>query len=490
MSAPHASDDRAPDEGAGCDRQVLMNPDRPSPATPRDVPHAASLPLSGWGRFEGQRSAVYRPESWPALEAIVRSAPERTVIARGLGRSYGDSAVNGGAATVLTQRLDRILELDLERGTIVCEGGAPLSRLLSFLVPKGLFLPVVPGTRFVTVGGALAADIHGKNHHVDGTIGRHVEELTLLSPSGEVLRCSAEEHREAFDATLGGMGLTGFILSARLRLLPIETPLVRVVTRRARRLDELLSMLRDDERSSRYSVAWIDALGRGRSLGRGVLIRGDHLPAAELPPGAPPRARLPETVGVRVPFDAPSFVLGPASVSAFNALYFSTHRGGTQLSDLQSFFFPLDRIGAWNLLYGKRGFVQYQAQFPSETAEEGCARMLEEVSRARVASFLAVLKTTGPEGRGLLSFPRPGITFALDIPNLGEPLRPLARCLDEIVLRAGGRLYLAKDALADAGMVAQMYPRLPAFRAARSRLDPLGRIDSTQARRLALRERA
>lgn len=464
---------------------------RPPGAGPAAPPRPARLSLSGWGRLAHEESAAYRPETWATLSAAVLAAPEETVIPRGLGRSYGDSAVNGGGAVLLAERLGRILAFDPEGGTVTCEGGASLARLLAFLVPRGFFLPVVPGTRFVTVGGGIAADVHGKNHHVDGTFGRHVEELTLLTASGELLRCSPAENAEAFDATVGGMGLTGVVLSARLRLLPIETPLVKVEKRRTAGLDETLARLDEEERLGRYSVAWIDGLARGRRLGRGVLMRGDHLPAAELPRGRDARGALPEGTGPSVPFDAPAFLLGPASVSAFNALYYRlAGREGPSLAPFGSFFFPLDAVGAWNRLYGRRGFVQYQALLPRETAAEGCRLLLEEFSRERAASFLAVLKTTGPEGRGLLSFPRPGVTLALDVPNLGERLRPLARRLDAILLRLGGRLYLAKDALTDAATFAAMYPRLPEFRAARRRLDPAGRFSSSQARRLGLAEGA
>lgn len=453
-----------------------------------DGPRAWEAGYSGWGRLEEQACRAYRPESWPAATSVVSLAPESTLVARGLGRSYGDSAVNAGGALLLTERLDRILDLDPERRTVTCEAGISLARLLSVLVPRGWFLPVVPGTRFVTVGGALAADVHGKNHHVDGTIGRHVEELTLLTATGALLRCSADENTEAFDATVGGMGLTGVILSARLRILPLETPLVRVVKRRARDLDEVLARLDEEERLSRYSVAWIDGLARGRALGRGVLIRGDHLPLAELPRRASERGRLPEQAGPVVPCDAPPFLLGPFSVSAFNELYFRSAREGTAISEFSPFFFPLDGIGAWNRLYGRRGFVQYQALVPRAGAAAACRAILEEISRERAASFLAVLKTTGDEGRGLLSFPRPGFTLGLDVPNVGDRLRPLSRRLDEIVLRHGGRLYLAKDALTDAASFAAMYPRLGEFRAARARLDPRGRFSSDQARRLGLVE--
>ncbi|HYN43377.1 MAG TPA: FAD-binding oxidoreductase [Thermoanaerobaculia bacterium] len=474
----------APDDPA-VSRDELRPPGRAGEASRL---RAAKVSLSGWGRFGEEPSAVYRPESWRALSDAVASAPEQTLLARGLGRSYGDSALNAGGAVVLTERLGRILDLDEDGLAVTCEGGTSLARLLSFLVPRGFFLPVVPGTRFVTVGGALAADIHGKNHHVDGTIGRHVEELTILTSSGESLRCSHRENAEAFDATIGGMGLTGFILSARLRLLPIETPLMRVVKRRAKDLDELLSRLYEEERLSRYSFAWVDGLARGGSLGRGLLMRGDHVPLAELPPGRSSRGGLSEAAGPSVPFDAPPFAVGPLSVAAFNAVFYAAARSGTAFSGFPGFFFPLDAVGAWNRLYGRRGFIQYQALLPRETAAEGCRRLLEEISRERAASFLAVLKTTGPQGRGLLSFPCPGVILALDVPNVGERLRPLARRLDAIVLKAGGRLHLAKDSLTDAATFAAMYPRLAEFRAARGRLDPRGRFSSTQARRLALLE--
>jgi decaprenylphospho-beta-D-ribofuranose 2-oxidase len=416
-------------------------------------------------------------------------APERTLVARGLGRSYGDSAMNGGGGVILTERLSRLLAFDPEAAWIECEAGLSLRSLLAFLVPRGLFLPVVPGTQFVTVGGAIAADVHGKNQHLDGTFGRHVIEIRLMVPSGEILRCAPDENADVFDATLGGMGLTGTVVSARLKLLPVESAFVATSIRRAPDLATTLAAIEEDARSSRYSVAWIDGLARGAKLGRAVLIRGDHLPAGDLPLRHRARPlRSDASRALTVPFDLPGFALGPATVGAFNGLYFNTARTGTSVSTIEQFFFPLDRALHWNRLYGRRGFVQYQALLPRETAAEGCARILEEISRIRAASFLAVLKTTGPAGRGLLSFPLPGITLALDIPNVGEPLRPLARRLDEIVLGASGRLYLAKDALTDAPTFAAMYPRLGAFRAIRRRVDPSGRLGSSQSRRLGLSE--
>jgi FAD/FMN-containing dehydrogenase len=397
--------------------------------------------------------------------------------------------MNGGGGIILTERLSRLLAFDPEAAWIECEAGLSLRSLLAFLLPRGFFLPVVPGTQFVTVGGAIAADVHGKNQHLDGTIGRHVLEMRLMVPSGDVLRCAPDENADVFDATVGGMGLTGTVVSARLKLLPVESAFVATSIRRAPDLSATLAAIEEDARASRYSVAWIDGLGRGGTLGRAVLIRGDHLPASELPLRHRDRPlRNDASRALTVPFDLPGFALGPTTVGAFNGLYFNAARTGTSVSTIEKFFFPLDRALHWNRLYGRRGFVQYQALLPRETAAEGCARILEEISRIRAASFLAVLKTTGPAGRGLLSFPLPGITLALDIPNVGEPLRPLARRLDEIVLRASGRLYLAKDALTDAPTFAAMYPRLGAFRAVRGRIDPSGRLGSSQSRRLGLSE--
>ena len=382
--------------------------------------------------------------------------------------------MNGGGGVILTERLSRLLAFDPESAWIECEAGLSLRSLLAFLVPRGFFLPVVPGTQFVTVGGAIAADVHGKNQHLDGTIGRHVLEMRLMVPSGEVLRCAPDENADVFDATVGGMGLTGTVVSARLKLLPVESAFVTTSIRRAPDLAATLAAIDEDARSSRYSVAWIDGLARGGTLGRAVLIRGDHVPAGRAP-SPPPGPASPQR---RLPRRSPCLSTCPASSSAPPRSAPSTgstttrHGRARPFSTIEQFFFPLDRALHWNRLYGRRGFVQYQALLPRETAAEGCARILEEISRIRAASFLAVLKTTGPAGRGLLSFPLPGITLALDIPNVGEPLRPLARRLDEIVLGACGRLYLAKDALTDAPTFAAMYPRLGEFRAVRGRARP------------------
>ena len=463
---------------------------KPPPGAPsRRAPRSAPLAFSGWGRFGVETSPAYRPESWRDVIDVLTRAPEPTLVARGLGRSYGDSAMNGGGGVVLTERLSRLLALDRDAAWVECEAGLSLRRLLEFLVPRGYFLPVVPGTQLVSVGGAIAADVHGKNQHVDGTFGRHVLELRLVVPSGEVLRCAPDENADVFDATVGGMGLTGTIVSARLRLLPVESSFILASTRRAHDLTATLAALEEDARASRYSVAWVDGLARGGALGRSVLIRGDHLAAGDLPPRARARPLALEAArSLTVPFDLPAFALSPVTVAAFNGLYFRAARAGTSVTRIEPFFFPLDRALHWNRLYGRRGFVQYQALLPHETAAEGCGRILEEISRARAASFLAVLKTTGPAGRGLLSFPKPGITLALDVPNLGEPLRALAKRLDEIVLRCSGRLYLAKDSLTDAATIAAMYPQLPAFRAVRGRVDPAGRLSSSQSRRLRLSE--
>jgi decaprenylphospho-beta-D-ribofuranose 2-oxidase len=416
------------------------------------------------------------------LEAL-RTAPERGVLARGLGRAYGDAAQNSGGLVLDMTALDGAPEAD-EGGLIEANAGTSLDQLITRLLPSGRFPEVVPGTRHVTVGGAIAADIHGKNHHRDGSFCDHVESFVLLTPTGE--RMLVKPGDDAFEATAGGMGLTGVIASARLRVRTVETALMIVDTERASDLDDLLARLRETDAEHRYSVAWIDCLARGRSLGRAVLMRGDHarrddLPASRrgVPLVPPPRAVL------AAPPWAPRGLLSRATVRAFNEAYFRrapvAEHGRVQ--PLHSFFFPLDAVRGWNRLYGSSGFLQYQCLVPFG-AEETVRALLERLSAAGAPSFLAVLKAMGP-GRGLLSFPAPGWTLALDIPVL--PWLPqLLDELDELVAEAGGRVYLAKDSRVCPDLLPAMYPELPRWEEIRARLDPDRVMRSDLARRLAL----
>jgi FAD/FMN-containing dehydrogenase len=447
------------------------------------------LSLSGWGNFRPETCRVYRPEKLGDEREIVRLPNgDSSLIARGLGRSYGDSATNAGGAVALQERMDSLIDFDAAAGEVEAEAGVSLATLIELLVPRGFFLPVVPGTKFVTLGGAVAADIHGKNHHIDGTFGKYVLNLRLLLAGGDVVTCSPSKNAELFWATIGGMGLTGVILSVRLKLLPISSAYMKVDYRRVPNLDAALDRFESAEgQAAKYSVAWIDCLAGGASLGRAVIMEGDHVPAAEL---SGRRARSPLAMKARrrraVRFFYPRLAMTKFNVRMFNRLYYRRHSDRTRVVDLDTFFFPLDRIHNWNRIYGRRGFVQYQALVPPAAARQGLRELLEKISLAGQASFLAVLKRTGEQGNGLLSFPMPGYTLALDFPNRGQATQMLAGELDEILLRHGGRLYLAKDSLMSAETFAKMYPRLEEFRRIKTQVDPQSHFSSTQARRLKI----
>lgn len=412
-------------------------------------------------------------------------------IARGLGRSYGDAAQCAGGVVVDCTGLDKVVSLDEATGIVRAQGGISFDALLRELVPRGRFVPVSAGTRFVTIGGAIASDIHGKNHHVDGAISAHLNQLSLATPTG-TFRCSSSEQPDAFWATCGGMGLTGVVLEAELRTIPIETSMMKVDTDRVADLDECLDKLSSEHGRYRYSVAWVDALARGARLGRGVLSRGDHagldvLDAehADEPLLYDPRSPVP------IPVAPPISLLNALSVAAFNEFWFrkAPKHSVDRLESIPAFFHPLDAVGRWNVLYGGRGFTQYQFVVPFG-AEDALRTVLERLSTARVASFLTVLKSFGDEGPGHLSFPRAGWTLALDLP-LGAPgLVEILDGLDQVVADAGGRVYLTKDGRMRPELVPAMYPRLSEFSEVRARLDPHDVLGSDLARRLRLVGRA
>jgi decaprenylphospho-beta-D-ribofuranose 2-oxidase len=446
------------------------------------VTTAQTRHLTGWGRTAPTQALVQPIQSEQAVMDALRARPERGVLARGLGRAYGDAAQNSGGLVLDMTSLDGSPAGDGD--VLEARAGTSLDRLLKEMLPSGRFPAVVPGTRHVTVGGAIAADIHGKNHHRDGSFCDHVESLVLITPNGE--RRVVESGDDAFEATAGGMGLTGVIASARLCTRPLETAFMLVDTERANDLDDLLSRLRATDADHRYSVAWIDCLARGRALGRGVLMRGDHARRDDLPasrrnaPLVPPGGAL-----LAAPPWAPRGLLNRTTVRAFNEAYYRrspvAERG--RLQPLHAFFFPLDAISGWNRLYGSRGFLQYQCLVPFG-AEETLRVVLERLSAAGAPSFLAVLKAMGP-GRGLLSFPGRGWTLAVDVPVL-PGLAPLLDELDELVAGAGGRVYLAKDSRLRPDLLHAMYPELPRWEEIRARLDPDRVMRSDLARRLAL----
>lgn len=443
--------------------------------------------LTGWGRTAPTPAAVTVVGAAEDAGAVVRAATPRGVLPRGLARSYGDAAQNAGGAVLDMTGLQRVLDVDLAAAAVEVEAGISLDRLMTLFVPLGLFVPVTAGTRYVTVGGAIAADIHGKNHHRAGGFSRHVEWLDLLTADGQVRRVGPDRDPELFWATAGGMGLTGAILRARIRMKPIETSRLLVDTDRTADLDALLDLLTTTDQDYDYSVAWIDCVARGRRMGRSVLTRGRFARRDELAAGdrADP-LRYSGAVRVSAPDVFPPGLLNLATVAAFNELWYrkSPRRKRDQVQSIPTFFHPLDGVGGWNRIYGPRGFVQYQFVVPFGQ-EEALRTALERISSSGTASFLAVLKRFGESDPGMLSFPQPGWTLALDIPVV-RGLAELLDGLDELVVAAGGRIYLAKDSRVRRDLFEQMYPDLDRFRAVRARVDPDSLFTSDLARRLSL----
>lgn len=444
-------------------------------------------PLSGWGRTAPSTADLLPVADDAAVQQAVLGAGSRGVLARGLARSYGDSAQNGGGTVLDMTAADRVLSIDTATGLVTAEAGVSLDTLVRVLLPLGLFVPVLPGTRQVTLGGAVAADIHGKNHHVRGSFGNHVVSLDLVTADGAVRTLTPEGTPRLFWATVGGMGLTGVIVRVTLRAAAVETAYFTVDTERATDLDDLMGRLQADDDRYTYSVAWIDLVARGRSTGRAVLTRGWSARRDQLPRrlAGDPYRFAPRSL-FTAPDVFPSGLLNRATISAFNEAYYrrapKEQRGAVQT--IGQFFHPLDIAKDWNRVYGRRGFLQYQFVVPFG-AEETMRRAVSRLSAAGTASFLAVLKRFGPGNPGFLSFPTPGWTLALDIP-VGAGLGRLLDELDEMVLEAGGRLYLAKDSRATAATLHRMYPRVDEWRAVRDEVDPQRVFTSDQARRLDL----
>ena len=443
--------------------------------------------LAGWGRTAPTTALVVQPRDLSDQLATVASAGERGVLARGLGRGYGDCAQNAGGTVLDGPALSGLRDVDLDAATIRVLAGTSLDELMRWLVPLGLFVPVTPGTRLVTVGGAIAADIHGKNHHVKGSWGDHVTSFALIDGFGELREVSRESDPELFRATVGGMGLTGIITEATVQMQPIGSAQLLVDTDRTADLDEVMALMVEGDDRYDYSVAWIDILAKGASMGRSILDRGRFATSAEvLASGATdPYAYNPHQLP-SVPDLAPSGLINKLFCTAFNELWYRkapVQRRDALLS-IEQFFHPLDMVQDWNRAYGARGFFQWQYAVPDEAAEV-VRRSLERLSGAGVPSFLAVLKRFGPGNDSPLSFPTKGWTLAFD--TAVEPgLERLFDELDEMVVAAGGRIYLAKDSRVRPELVPVMYPQLDEWRAVRERVDPQQRFRSDMSRRLRL----
>lgn len=442
------------------------------------------MTLAGWGRWPVAEVTACRPERLTEPAARLRDTAEApgTLIARGGGRAYGDQALNGGGRVLLTERLDRLHSFDPDSGDLVCEAGVTFDDLLDAFLPRGWISPVCPGTAYATIGGAVANDVHGKNHDRVGSLGHWVKWLDLLTPDGRTRRIGPHAEPDLFVATVGGCGLTGIILRVCLRMMRIVSSDLMVRRRKMRDLDQFMESLHEARLEHPFTVGWIDALSGGRSgngLGRGVL---EVARVAETPgPVRPERRR-------RMPVDLPGVALNRLSVRAFNEAYYRYmgRSDAERREPLRKVLFPLDALLDWNRLYGKRGFHQFQCVLPDDTARDGLREMLETVSRSGRASFLAVLKTLGRVGVGPLSFPRKGYTLALDFPRRADSPALVAR-LHALTRDHGGRAYLAKDSLLTPEDVAEMYPDLPAFREILGGVDPGGLMASDMARRLRLR---
>jgi decaprenylphospho-beta-D-ribofuranose 2-oxidase len=463
------------------------------PSLPEEQPMIPQplVELHGWGRTSGTMSHLAQIDSVAdAVSALRSSAGARGVVPRGLGRSYGDAAQNAGGMTLDLTKLNRILSVDAggEPATVSVQAGVSLDLLMRAVLPFGLWVPVLPGTRQVTIGGAIAADVHGKNHHTQGSFGNHVQSIDLLMADGEVRTLvPAGDTERLFWATIGGMGLTGAILRATVVLQRTETAYFAVDTDRASDIDDLMAKMSSGDDRYTYSVAWFDAVTRGRHMGRAVLTRGNKAKLSDLTPKlkrdplkfvAPSFGTIPEVF--------PNRMVNKVTAKAFSSTwYFKSpkHRVG-ELQNITQFFHPLDIVAEWNRVYGPNGFLQYQFVVPFSESET-FRRCFEMIVRSGHLSCLNVLKRFGPGNPSPLSFPMPGWTLTVDLP-IEHGLDKLCDALDEQVIGAGGRVYLAKDSRLSARAFRQMYPRLKDFLAVRREVDPTGAFNSDLARRLEL----
>ena len=408
-----------------------------------DAPSAGDPSMQAWGRFPvAAKQDVLAPGWLDGIESVWSRAG--LLLPRGQGRSYGDSCTNDGGALIYTGNLRRLIAFDPEAGIIRCEAGTTLAEIIDFAVPHGWFLPTTPGTKFVSVAGAIANDVHGKNHHVAGTFGRHVTRFALMRSDGRTLICTPDENTELFRATIGGLGLTGIILWAEFRLRRVSGPFIDMESVRFGSLDEWFDLSVQSDHDFEATMSWVDCLATGSSLGRGLFMRGNHAWQPRIPGKSPQVAQR-----VGVPFDLPGWMLNGMSVKAFNAVlyYKQPVKKIRKTVPFDPFFYPLDSIKNWNRMYGKRGFLQHQFVVPHAAAREAVTKVLERVSASGEGSFLAVLKTFGDKpSPGMMSFPRPGVTLALDFPHKGSSTLRLLGELDLIVLDHEGAVYPAKDA--------------------------------------------
>lgn len=439
--------------------------------------------ISGWGNFPRVKSKVFKPRSIEEVRQILRFKHN---IARGLGRSYGDQSINESGYTTDLSALNHFLSFDKSTGILECEAGVSLADIIQTFAPQGWFPKITPGTKFVTIGGAIANDIHGKAHHVDGSFANCVLEFSILLANGKVLKASREENTDLFWANFGGLGLLGFILSAKIQLRKIETTYFVKKAVKVRNIKEMLEAFDLYDQQYSYSVAWIDPLAKGKNLGKGVLSLGNAATLSDLPKHLKPDPlKLASKTKFSLPFYLPNFTLNRFSVSVLNQVLDFVQSRKTPLAHYEPFFYPLDAIHYWNRGYGNRGFIQYQFVIPSENGSHNIGRILTEIAKSDSVPFLNVLKKFGNSQQGMLSFPMEGYTFAIDFPVVPH-LHQLTSKLDQMVLDMKGRIYLGKDALLDEKVFKAMYPNYNKWLEIKKKYDPDNFFTSNISRRLGL----
>ncbi len=441
------------------------------------MPEATDKQLSGWGRYPRLQHSVFTPVTTSNLHGFVANNKNPNTIAFGNGRSYGDSALS---ECIVDCRLAQnyFIDFDIRQGTLTCQSGITLDEILKVIVPKGWFLPVTPGTRFITLGGAIAADVHGKNHHLAGCFSQHISALRILLADGSDVTCDEQHNTDLFRATCGGMGLTGIILSATIQLTPIASTQIKQTTHKTRNLEETFSVYEENLNSS-YSVAWIDCFAKDKSLGRSLVSLGEFADDGTLRQG--------QNKALTMPAWFPGIMLNAWSIKCFNTLYYHRQRRSIKEETVhyEQFFYPLDGIKHWNRMYGRGGFIQYQFILPKDTSFEGLQTILKTIADSGQGSFLAVLKLHGKANQNWLSFPMEGYSLALDF-KIKDSLWPLLEYLDQLVLKYQGRFYLAKDARVSREVFEQGYPNIEKFRQYRQEHNMNQHFNSAQSLRIGL----
>ena len=432
------------------------------------------MKIYGWGKYPTIDAEVLLPQTYIDCAHYLNS--NEIVLPRGMGRSYGDSA--NSPIVIESTYLDHFIEFDVTTGVLTCEAGVSIREILQLIVPKGWFVPVTPGSSFVTIGGAIASDVHGKNHHLSGTFSEHLLSFDLMLGSGEIVSVTKDAYPDLFRATCGGMGLTGMILSARIQLKPIQSSRIIQSTIKTNCLEEICEQF-EANHASTYSVAWIDCLAKGKQLGRSLLMLGEHSQEGTL--------ELGKIKSQNLPIDMPQFLLNHYSIKAFNSLYYHRvfSKTKTEIISFEPYFYPLDAIGNWNRLYGKAGFVQYQFVLPKAVGVMGLRQILEVIVKSGEGSFLAVLKAFGRSNENFLSFPIEGYTLALDF-KMSEGTVQLIKQLDSMVVEMGSRIYLTKDALMSEASFKKTYPQWDQFESVRAKYGAIGKFVSSQSKRLGL----